>query len=211
MFILYCHTNLKNGKRYVGWSSTSMETRWNGHLSDARRGSLALFHKALRKHGVDDDVWQHQVLETVDRIDIAKTAEKRWIAELRTHAYSPGHWGYNQTLGGEGVAGIRDSDETRKRKSESQKRRHKLNPLPKETRRLARKKHQPVGADARLKMSQAKFKPVAQCDMSGVVIRIWSSPKCVQDFKPAQVARAARGMIASHGGFLWRYVDGSST
>lgn len=208
MFTIYCHTNRRNGKAYVGWTSSTMEKRWRGHIVDVlgTRRSTALFHKALRKWGTGDDVWQHEVIVEVATKEEALTAEKLWIAQRRTHAYSDGHHGYNQTLGGEGVAGTRDTLETRKRKSESQRRRHRDQPLSFETRSQARKKCPPPGVQTRQRMSLAKQKPVAQCDMDGNVLKVWPSPKLVESsLKPQQVARAARN-DKPYAGYRWRYV-----
>ncbi len=206
MFIIYCHTNVKNGKSYIGWSSLTIDQRWKGHLYDSRRGSDALFHKALRKWGTSNDVWQHEVLETVSTSEKAKEAEIAWIKHRRSYAYAEDYHGYNQTWGGEGVYGIRDSLATKQRKSVSQKRRHQEQPLSFETRSQARKKCLPASDVTRSKMSAAKMKPVAQY-MDNVLVRIWSSPKFVDEpFRPAAVARAARGACKSHMGFTWKYL-----
>jgi hypothetical protein len=43
--------------------------------------------------------------------------ERRLIVELRTKSGESGHWGANQTWGGEGASGANRSEETRKRQS----------------------------------------------------------------------------------------------
>lgn len=114
MFLIYCHTNKKNGKRYVGWTSTSLETRWCGHLDKVERGSPSHFHNAIRKWGESDDVWEHMILqENIATREEAKEAEVFWITELKTFAYDEGNHGYNQTRGGDGAIGYRHNEQTR--------------------------------------------------------------------------------------------------
>ena len=64
-YIIYCHTNKLNGKRYVGRSVNTLEGRWYTHVSGARNNSQCLFHKAIRKYGFSDDAWKHELLEVI--------------------------------------------------------------------------------------------------------------------------------------------------
>lgn len=112
-FTVYCHTNCRNGKRYVGWCNTTIETRWEEHCKSARGGSMCLFHKAIRKYG--EDVWEHEVIERLNTLKMAKRAEICWIAQRRTFAYDEGNLGYNETRGGDGILGYRHTEETKQR------------------------------------------------------------------------------------------------
>lgn len=116
--VVYCHTNTKNGKKYVGWTSSTMEQRWKNHLNDVRKGSKTYFHNAIRKYGIE--VWEHKILEIVESVEEAQAAEVRWILELKSHTYRRDGWGYNETKGGDGVAGVPWTAEMKEAQSERQ-------------------------------------------------------------------------------------------
>lgn len=97
VWIIYCHTCMVTGKKYVGLTKKTMEQRWLQHVSFAkagRRGPPA-FHAAIRKHGIED--WVHDVLDVVNSLDDANASEIRCIEQLRT--LSPD--GYNVSKGGD--------------------------------------------------------------------------------------------------------------
>lgn len=119
--VVYCHTNKLNGKRYIGFSSLSLEQRWHGHCVEAKRKSNTLFHKAIQKYGSGDDVWRHEVLEVMSTVEGAKHAEKLWIAHRKTNMFRSGHHGYNMTDGGDGRVGSKASEETKAKLSISHK------------------------------------------------------------------------------------------
>lgn len=107
MHIVYCHTNKKNGKKYIGFTpkiSTEgstpehlLETRWRGHCQTAIRGSELAFHKAIRKYGVDG--FEHAILEECASLGDVLIREIYWIAHLSSTIDENG---YNMTCGGEG-------------------------------------------------------------------------------------------------------------
>lgn len=108
MYVVYCHINRLNGKRYVGWavvnegqsSHDAMMRRWKDHCWHVRQGSTYVFHNSIRKHG--EDAWRHDVLEVHSDLKPAKDAEVRLIAELQTFFFEHPETGYNMTRGGDG-------------------------------------------------------------------------------------------------------------
>lgn len=118
--VIYCHTNQNNNKRYVGWAliyadqtpNEGMLRRWKDHLQN---NDELLFHRAIRKHG--EDAFLHEVLEVTNLTADAKSAEKRWIAELRTCVLDDG-WGYNMTRGGDGGQTFEWNDDRKARASQ---------------------------------------------------------------------------------------------
>ena len=106
-YVVYCHTNTNNGKMYVGWAICRHETpesgmtrRWKVHCKNATRGDDLLLSRAIIKHG--QDVWKHEVLETAETREAAKSSEMMWISKLRTCAFDHPATGYNMTRGGDG-------------------------------------------------------------------------------------------------------------
>ena len=136
MWIVYQHTNLKNGKSYVGCTSKTLNQRWSAHVKSAHDGSPRIFHKAIRKYGVD--CWDSKVLCECEVKEDAFRREIEFIEIMKTFFIDHPETGYNMTRGGEGPNGIKYShtseakrkiskalrervvsDETRKKISES--------------------------------------------------------------------------------------------
>jgi group I intron endonuclease len=95
---VYLVTNLVNGKKYVGYTTRTVEKRWKEHLTLSARGGLFYFHCALRKYGREG--FRVETLEVVvgTQVDI-QAAEVRHIAFQESLTPS----GYNLTAGGEGT------------------------------------------------------------------------------------------------------------
>lgn len=96
-FIIYCHTNRVNGKRYIGQTRSGLAKRWQGHTSNARNRRLSCsFHAAIRKHG--ESSWEHEVLQCgIASVEEANAAEIKWIAHFRS---TERDLGYNLDAGG---------------------------------------------------------------------------------------------------------------
>ena len=105
MYLIYCHINKVNGKRYVGFTSytDNPNKRWRnglGYLNNHHK----VFAAAIEKYGWDN--FEHVVLE--DNLISAKEAKLReqyWIAYYHTYIGDPNNQGYNATKGGEGANG----------------------------------------------------------------------------------------------------------
>lgn len=102
---LYRITNLTNGNDYVG-ITVDYKKRWRDHIRDGRlpeKQGESLIAKAIRKYGPDN--FKYEV------ISIART----WNigADLERIARKLGMGKYNRTEGGEGVTGMRHSDEAK--------------------------------------------------------------------------------------------------
>lgn len=82
------------GKSYVGQTKFSLEVRRKKHRNDSRTGSSYVFHKAIRKYGID--VFDWSVLEECSSQEALDEAERKWIASLETMIPN----GYNTTPGG---------------------------------------------------------------------------------------------------------------
>ncbi len=125
-YVVYCHTNCVNGKRYVGWAKCindqtpleAMMRRWQRHASNGRND---LFPKAIRKHGEQN--FTHELLEVLSSRSSATQAEKLWIRQLCCYAFENDSHGYNMTPGGEGGQrpGIKRSDAAKKNISDARK------------------------------------------------------------------------------------------
>src|SRR5665213_2267447 len=113
--IIYLVTNTVNGKQYVGQTVQLLKERLASHLLDANRGSAYLLHRAIRKYGYSSF--------TVEEIDVAQSRKelnaKETFNVLLYNTLAPN--GYNLTLGGAGISGLKHSIETKRKMSEAQR------------------------------------------------------------------------------------------
>lgn len=92
-YIVYCHTNKINGKKYIGITSSSLKRRCGSNGINYR--TCRYFYYAIKKYGWDN--FSHCILEENITENMAKYYEKYYIKKYNT--LSPN--GYNLTDGGE--------------------------------------------------------------------------------------------------------------
>ena len=102
IFLVYCATNIKTQKQYIGYTSRDMYHRWRAHIRNAeslKRGEAArfcgLFTESLALHG--DHNFELEILDTVYSEAEAIEREVFWIIEKKTLC----PFGYNQSVGKE--------------------------------------------------------------------------------------------------------------
>ncbi len=111
MFLIYCHKNKINNKRYIGFTSyvNNPNRRWRdglGYLNSHHK----VFAAAIEKYGWEN--FEHEILETnIPTRKEANVREKYWISQYHTYVGDPECWGYNATRGGDGSGGRIVSDE----------------------------------------------------------------------------------------------------
>ena len=94
-FVVYKIVNQINGKIYVGFTSKTLDKRWDEHVYSAtKRNSHYRLHAALRKYGVEN--FDRSVLvETTDGDYALNVLEPQFIAKFDTQKT-----GYNTKPGG---------------------------------------------------------------------------------------------------------------
>lgn len=106
---IYMVTNNITGKRYVGKTSTTVEERWKGHVSEASRNlSNSALHKAINKYG--QDAFSLTVLLKNIPVELLNHYERLLIVRMKTRA----PLGYNLTDGGDGVLGYHHTEQMRR-------------------------------------------------------------------------------------------------
>jgi group I intron endonuclease len=115
MAIIYKIENTINKKCYIGWTSKTLDIRWEQHKKAALKNKEnRKFYNAIRKYGTD--VWDVQLVCEVNTKDLATKKEIEFIALYDSYTN-----GYNSTLGGDGNNGIIMSEESNKKRSEKLK------------------------------------------------------------------------------------------
>lgn len=99
--IVYKITNTVTGRSYIGISTRSLKHRVADHVHVAMNtGSTAPLHVSMRNRGLE--AFTAEVLEQHETLDALNAAEVRLIAQYGTFE----KFGYNQTAGGGGLAGV---------------------------------------------------------------------------------------------------------
>jgi group I intron endonuclease len=90
--LLYCHTNLANGKKYWGQTVQNPSRRWR---KGERYKNQPLFYRAIKKYGWDN--FQHTIVTYCLDKETLDAAEIFWIKATRSNERD---FGYNLKEGG---------------------------------------------------------------------------------------------------------------
>lgn len=115
-FIVYKATS-PSGKVYIGITSEGLEIRKNKHYRDALKFDRK-FYKALRKYG-SKVIWE--TIDTASTWNEACNKEK-----LHIQKYDSFKNGYNSTLGGEGIYGLKHPNPPMLGKTHTKEARNKI-------------------------------------------------------------------------------------
>ena len=230
-YSVYKHTNLVNGKIYIGITKGKPENRWNsgrGYVNSPH------FYSAIQKYGWNS--FDHEILKTGLTKEEACSVEQELIREFNTQDRNIG---YNLSSGGQsGAAGIKQSEETKERKRVSDKRAWSNPDLRKkqserltgihrsnETRRRmseAAKNRSPITKDQKDKISKTLSKyfsdpenrkrassvaikyPVI-CVESGIVYSSSHEAFRATGVQQGNINACCRGARSKAGGFHWRF------
>ena len=229
MFLVYKHTNKLNGRAYIGYTSKSIEVRWQEHCNAAIiSNSSTTFHKAIKKFGVEN--WEHEILvNDIQSIDDAKQLEIQLITEHWTYVKHPFSYGYNMTQGGDGKScGSISSDETCKKISVA----HKGKKLTKQHsqkisnalkgRQFSALHHKHLSksrigqknsfygkthtAEFKKKISEQMSKPVEQYDKCGnFIARFESITQAINIVGNGHISEVCDNTRKSACGFMWKW------
>jgi|ERR1035441_1503696 group I intron endonuclease len=97
--IVYCYTNKKNDKKYIGVTTKNLNQRHHQHIYAACIAQKdTIFYKTIRKYG-QDIFGLPEILEQSDLWTLKELYKKEedWIKKLHSHLSENG---YNMTFGG---------------------------------------------------------------------------------------------------------------
>ncbi len=99
-WLIYKHTNLINGKVYIGQTKQAPNNRWkngSGYLKDQR---LSVFALAIKKYNWTN--FSHEIIESnIETQELANEREMYWIKYYNSYIGFDNTNGYNMTLGGD--------------------------------------------------------------------------------------------------------------
>lgn len=117
---IYCITNMKNNKKYIG-SSINIKKRWKRHLKDLKNGNHHSKHlqRSWGKYG--DECFKFEVLEIVSDKKMLVDREQYFINLYQS--YKPEN-GFNISPTAGSCLGVKHSKETLKKHSKNTKKWH---------------------------------------------------------------------------------------
>lgn len=120
IYSIYKITNKINNKIYIGFTSKTIEERFQEHVNSAiYHKDKIYFHNAIRKYGKESFLLE-KIDESLDRNYALNVLEPKYIKEYKSNNKK---YGYNLTNGGEGAS---FTEEIRKKLSENKKEKYRL-------------------------------------------------------------------------------------
>jgi group I intron endonuclease len=113
MFYIYKYTHKINNKIYIG-KTNNINRRKNEHLSKSKKIGNNHFNNAIKKYGMESFN-----LETIYECENEENAYKMEMHFISLYKSNNKQFGYNSTVGGEGLCGA--SEETKNKISEAAK------------------------------------------------------------------------------------------
>ncbi len=100
IYSIYCLTNTKTNKVYIGKTVTTLESRLKGHLRDVAEGAKTRLHNSIRKYGIG--IFKMEaIFNAFDEASLSDF-EKHFIKEYDCCILDGRSKGYNMTRGGDG-------------------------------------------------------------------------------------------------------------
>ena len=187
-YVVYCHTNKINGKKYVGITSQKPEKRWGNGCNYSNN---EYFYNSIKKHGWHN--FMHEILYTDLCKDVACCIERKLIAEWNTASRE---FGYNLALGGEGAHSMSESTKAKLSKQ---------------------RKGMKCSEETKRKMSDSKTGsghwasvPVIQCDDFGNIIEQYANSReasRITGINDRNIRHCLRGKRQHAGGFVWKILE----
>ena len=107
IYSIYKATNKINQKVYIGFDS-NWPTRSKEHFKDFNSKKSIVFYRAIRKYGWDAFDWE-VIYQSTDGDHTLNVMENMFIVENHSYIGFKNSNGYNMTLGGDGILGLKRS------------------------------------------------------------------------------------------------------
>lgn len=219
-YVVYCHTNKINGKKYIGITSQKPENRWrngNGYKTNE------YFFRSICKYG-----WHNFTHEILYSNLTKEEAEKKEIALISEYQSFLSENGYNIELGGnsqgkisgstkakisQALKGHDCSEETRKKISDKKRGKQSPNKGKKltqeqiEKNRLSHLGQKPWNL-GRPWTDEEKAKcngKAVVCVETGEVFRTAHEAARMKNVDFSSVCKCCKGKVKTVGGLRWRY------
>lgn len=196
-YVVYCHTNILNGKKYIGITSEKPQRRWRN--GDGYKNSLC-FYSAIIKYGWNN--FTHEIL--FDNLTQLEAEEKEIYLIQQYNTISPN--GYNIKLGGNYGTHTESTKEKLRLVNLG-----KVHTIESRLKMSKSRKGIPHSDEHREKYKGAnnpKAKVTEQLTLSGELIKVWG---CAQEaantlgFNGHCIRNCCNKKYKTYRGFIWRY------
>ncbi len=189
---------------YIG-KTFNLKRRIESYKGLFCKGQRILFN-SLSKHGWDKHIFEI-LFEDYCTNEYLSELEVNYIFKYNSFKECNPEFGMNLTLGGEGVIGLKHTEETKKMISETKKNSKRTeNEILGSEKRRGQKVNK---SDEWIKNnSESIKKPILQYDLNGVFIKEWKSAKDVQTelgFCRKNLSANLRGITNKAYDFIWIY------
>jgi group I intron endonuclease len=75
--IIYLATNKITNQKYIGQTIRSLSERQSAHEYAAKKGSKYYFHRAIKKYGIENFIWQ--IIDTASSFEELNEKEKNTL------------------------------------------------------------------------------------------------------------------------------------
>ena len=210
--IIYLVTNKVTGKKYVGATTYSIETRKADHIQRAQRGDTNSFQEAIATYGLDSFHWEQ--VDVSANIDELARLEKKYIDKFDSKSN-----GYNQDRGGGFKKSIYKYDLSGKLVEKFENltdAAQSINATKQDVSRAALNVNQTYGGfiwsydyvELYIPKEDKRLKRVYQYDVDGNLINIFKSVAEASrktNITKSGIAKACRGERKQSGGYVWKY------
>lgn len=200
-YIVYVHTNKKDGKKYVGITCQSPNRRWkngNGYCLNEH------FYRAIHRDGWDN--FTHEIVKAGLSKEDACKLEKELISLYKSNNEQ---FGYNKSVGGENPnEGSKLSDDTKLKMSKAHK-----------GKKMSDEAKQKLSEQAKARGNGMSGKIGKDCGKAGIVRQIdiatgeviaeyygFYEMERITGFGQTPIQRATRGKQKQSHGFRWEYI-----
>jgi hypothetical protein len=198
---VYMFINNVTKKVYIGKTLSSYISRYNEHKYNAFTKKVkSYFYDSLRKHGWENFskviIFQTDLNTINNKDEIDKIICKKEEELIHLFKSNENNFGYNLTIGGEGISGYKFSEESKKKMSEMRK----------------GEKHPNYGKFGKDNPTSV---PVYQFDLDFNLVKEWDSIADIGrelNIKENNVCRCCSNKLVTYKGFIWvkksDYYDG---
>ena len=193
---VYCYIS-PSGKCYIGQTTRNPRRRRHEHISAAKRDVGSMFHRAIKKYGIDNFLYKElAIVHSEDKhylCNMLDQLEKEYIKQYKESGIQL----YNLTEGGDSYY-----DNTGKHLSEERKQ---------NIGRWSKEWHSNLTPEERAALcksiSEGRKKPILQYSVNGEFIKEWPSASDVPFARQNAISMCLRGKNKTCAGYIWKYKD----